>query len=325
MLIFSISILNLVPKQSRPCICLAWHEIDKNLLAIGYDRYRNDHCITVWDTERGIVREKSIVNLIGLSETAHSMCWDRQNRILLAGISHRNLKLMDLRQTNVVASTANTRAVLGLCAAPNGRIFASYIDNVITLWDIRSIEKPLSVHQTEKNITSLSWCTTRSNTLATIQRDSPYIHLLDLHWPAGEMDIEPHTIKRQVAPFQINKSSTAAASRSVSLSSISWHPNDVERLLILLGNKNICDFRVQQRVAISWDPYNNLCGSTGINLTYINTVSPPTTPSDNTSPWETIPSTTMAVEYQIHDDIADLIRRRALLDYGKLVRTNAKM
>lgn len=224
---------------------------------------------------------------------------------------------MDLRQSNIAVATANTRAVYGMCAAPNGRVFASFIDNVITLWDIRNIEKAVSIHQTEKNITSLSWCATRSNTLATIQRDSPYIHLLDLHWPAGDIDVEPHSIKRQVAPFQAIKSANAAVARGISLSNITWHPTDCERLLVLLGNRSICDFRIPQRVAISWDPYNNLCGSVGINLNYINTVSPPTTPSDITSPWESMP--TVAVENQIHDDIADVIRRRALLDYGKLV------
>lgn len=55
----------------------------------------------------------------------------------------------------------NTRAVHGVSLATNGIYLASYIDNIVTLWDIRSIDKSLSVYQTEKNINSLSWCATR--------------------------------------------------------------------------------------------------------------------------------------------------------------------
>lgn len=88
----------LAPKQTRPCVCLAWHEFDTNLLAIGHDRNRSDHCITVWDTERGLPKEKAVLNLIGLSETAHSICWDKQYKLLVAGMSHKYIKLMDLRR-----------------------------------------------------------------------------------------------------------------------------------------------------------------------------------------------------------------------------------
>lgn len=92
------NLLFLAPKQTRPCVCLAWHEFDTNLLAIGHDRNRSDHCITVWDTERGLPKDKAVLNLIGLSETAHSICWDKQYKLLVAGMSHKYIKLMDLRR-----------------------------------------------------------------------------------------------------------------------------------------------------------------------------------------------------------------------------------
>lgn len=59
----------------------------------------------------------------------------------------------------------NTRAVHGVSLASNGIYLASYIDNIITLWDIRNIDKPISVYQTEKNINALSWCVTRYDLL----------------------------------------------------------------------------------------------------------------------------------------------------------------
>lgn len=87
------------PRQSRPCLCLAWNELEPHLLAIGHDRNRSDHCITVWDTTLGApTKESSILHLVGLSETAHSLCWDKQHRILIAGMSHKYLKMLDLRR-----------------------------------------------------------------------------------------------------------------------------------------------------------------------------------------------------------------------------------
>lgn len=287
------------------------------MLAIGHDRNRSDHCITVWDTERGSSKENSTLHLIGLSETAHSICWEQTSRILFAGMSHKYLKLLDLRQSTPTASIANTRAVYGVSIAPNGRLVSSFVDNVISLWDLRNFEKPISTHQTEKHISDMSWCVTRSSTLSTLQRDSPYIHLLDFHCASlsESTDVETHSVKRIVSPFQKR---LATGLRNITMSNVSWHPAHTERLLALSGSGIICDFRIQQRIAISWDPFNNLCGAIGIQLNCLNAPTPPSTPCDSFSPWET--SNLSEQLSNLADDIADIMHRRALNDYGKLVR-----
>lgn len=106
-------VLFTAPRQQRPCLCLSWNNEDKNLLAMGYDKNKFDHCITVWDFGKGSPSEhckyikqlsnsfikpilSAIVNLIGLSETAHSICWDK--RTLIAGMSQKYIKMMDLRR-----------------------------------------------------------------------------------------------------------------------------------------------------------------------------------------------------------------------------------
>lgn len=301
------------PKQTRPCVCLAWHETETRLLAIGHDRNRSDHCITVWDTERGVTKENATLHLIGLSETAHSLCWEKNARILFAGMSHKYLKMMDLRQSTPTVNMANTRAIHGVSIAPNGRLMASFIDNSISLWDVRNFERPISMHPTEKNINDLSWCATRSSTLATLQRDSPYVHLLDFHCSSlpDAADVEMHSIKRIVSPFQKR---ITTGPRNITMSNISWHPYDTERLLALSGSGIICDFRIQHRIAISWDPSNNLCGAIGIQLSCLNPPSPPSTPCESLSPWD---SPNFAE--QSSEDIADVMHRRAMNDYGKLV------
>lgn len=90
-------------------------------------------------------------------------------------------------------------------------------------------------------------------------------------------------------------------------------------MLALSGSGSICDFRIQQRVAIAWDPANNLCGSIGLNLRCLNSPTPPNTPNEICSPWDAA----VAVETPAvaAEDIADIIHRRALNDYGKLVRS----
>lgn len=275
---------------------------------MGHDRNRSDHCITVWDTERGAPKESSILYLIGLSETANSLCWDKQNRILLAGMSHKCIKMMDLRLSNMQVPATNTRAVNGLSIAPNGRYMASYIDNVIGLWDIRNIDKPISQLQMQKNITALSWCPTRASMLATLQRDSPFIHLLDLHWPGSELDGEPHSMKRNVAPFL---SKTGSSNRNTAIEDISWHPGDLERLLALSSTGSICDFKIPRRIAICWNNHNVLWGSIGNELSRIDSITPPSTPTESLNPWDT------QMERHI-GDISELMLKRAFDEYGQM-------
>lgn len=73
---------------------------------------------------------------------------------------------------------------------------------------------------------------------------------------------------------------------------------------------------------MSWDPMNNLCGSVGVNLYRLNsipTMSPPNSPivMTPTTPWE---KSMGEGENHFLDDIALIMHRRALNDYGKLVR-----
>lgn len=245
-------LLLLVPRQSRLCLCIVWNESERNLLAMGYERNRMDYCISVWDTD--CMKELS---MIGLSESCHSVCWDKQSAVLYAGISHKHLKSFDLRAGNNVLSATNTRSVYGLSMAPNGRYLASYIDNVVNVWDTRNMEKALAQMQMQRNVNHLTWCPSRGSVLTTLQRDSPYVHMLDLHWTnSGEG--EPHSTKRDAAPF---RSKMQPANRSMTIKSVSWHPGDMERMLVVSGSGGVVDFQVPQRIVASFDARNGLWGT----------------------------------------------------------------
>jgi len=194
--------------------------------------------------------------------------------------------------------------------APNGRYFCSFVDNIIALWDLRSTEKPVSHIQMQKNINDLSWCLTRSNTLASLQRDSPYIHLIDLNWPSSDMDGEPHCLKRSISPFI---SRTNLTTRNLAIGDITWHPTDLERLLVLSLSGTLCDYKIPQRIAMSWNNNNVLLGTTGKELCRLNSIASPCSLTDSLNPWNA------SVAEKSIEDIAELIQRRALNDYGQMI------
>lgn len=226
-------------------------------------------------------------------------------------------------------NASSTRAVHGLGISTNGRLLASFIDNLVNIWDIRNIDKPVMTHQMEKNVNSVSWCSTRQSTLAILQRDSPHIQLLDLHSPSNDATIcEPFSVKRIISPFHHSKPGLLQTAhqqqpqRSITLSNISWHPNGCERMLALSGSGQIVDFHVKQRVAITFDARNNLCGSVGVNMRCIGTTIPPSPPPVDMSGVETQPPRWWVEQTDNYIEIGDVVElfyRRTLNDYGKLV------
>lgn len=232
---------------------------------MGHDRHRSDHSITIWDIERGggASAEDSTLGQMGVSETTCSLCWtDMQNRTIAAGLSNKCIKLFDLNQTNPCTATISTRAVYGLAMTNNGRYLASYNDNSVVVWDVRHLDKPVDQFKTQKHITHLSWCPTRTSLLATLQRDSSFVHLIDLHLSQptdhettpAEM-IKFHSIERMVAPFH-TPNMASVNERHLTTGHISWHPTDFERLLVLSGCGSICDFTLPSRIAVAWDTEN---------------------------------------------------------------------
>lgn len=266
---------------------------------MGYERNRSDYCISVWDTEYQNMKE---ISMIGLSESCHSICWDKQSTLLYSGISHKHLKCYDLRSGNNVISTTNTRSVYGLSMAPNGRYLASYIDNVVNVWDVRNIEKALVQMQMQRNVNWLNWCP-RGSVLTTLQRDSPYVHLGDLHWTnSGEG--EPHSMKRDAAPF---RSKMQGTNRSMTIKSVSWHPVDIERMLAVSGSGSVVDFQVPQRIVTAFDAQNGLWRTsqgTNIDLLYSGRV--PTLGEDDP------------------EDNLQKMHTRALADYGLVPDTHSR-
>jgi len=156
-----------------------------------------------------------------------------------------------------------------------------------------------------KSISKLSWCPTRyiiifhnlnlptlqftsfrHNLLGTLSRDSSSLCLYDVQHAIVGDEEETAAIERFVTPGQAD----------VSLASFCWHPQHENRLLAVTQSGRIHDYTVSERVTLNFSPSLHLVRSVGRrNLKMI----------DETSEM-----------YKKLDDIAFIMKQRALSDYG---------
>ncbi|XP_055386751.1 GATOR complex protein MIOS [Condylostylus longicornis] len=299
-----------IPRQQRTCLCLAWNEADKNILAIGHDKNRSDYCITIFDINRPQSTKdvNNGLNGIGLSDTAHSMCWDKTNRALIAGISQKTIRIYDLRSSSFqnASSTINTRFVNGLTLSQSGDYLASYVDSLIGIWDLRNLDKNLTQIQTSiKNISQISWCSTRSNVLSAMSRGAPYLQVFDIYPVDIENGNELYYTRKNFLPGNLRNNTSgvysAQYSKAKTLVGFSWMPGYIDHALILLEDSTIEDFSIPHRTAMSIDPRNNL--------------------------WDSYPRNNTNLKFEVKDlnndkssvdDISKIMRNRAIKRYGLL-------
>jgi WD repeat-containing protein mio len=290
---------------------------------MGFEKNKFDHCITVWDIEKGVPSETSIVHLIGLSETAHSMCWDKKS--LIAGMSGKYIKQFDLRQ-NPTSTMTNTRAVNGINISPNGRYLASYFDNVVNLFDLRKFSEPVNHFQLPQNLSQISWCPTQSNYLMCLQKDSSRtMNIIDIHFTGPEGEDGAHFIKRTVAPFEIidRKNRLQLPSKTTLLENICWHPKKSNQLIAVSSTNNssllLMELQVPDRTIAIFDKWNKLWGPNSNEIREIPLISPPSTPTDSTNSLHPYGSL-------MDGDLAEMFQKRIMQDYGQFqeLEKNAK-
>ncbi|KAG2016457.1 hypothetical protein CC2G_009625 [Coprinopsis cinerea AmutBmut pab1-1] len=216
--------VSLPVRMSRSCNALAFCAKDPNYLAVGLDKIRNDSSLIVWD----IISNRANLMIPGLDELndhSHRLPSRPQpqiprvdNRVdsrilqqhaltevvscvsfipdtthmLLAGVSHRWLRLFDLR--SVTPSVTYVAAkVHGIATDPfDPHRIACYGDNSITVWDYRKLAQPLLMFS-EKDATAdgarlranaaythVEFSNVRRGCLATLERDSSYVRFWDL-------------------------------------------------------------------------------------------------------------------------------------------------
>lgn len=219
-------------------------------------------------------------------------------------------------ESQPIVVTANTRAIQGLQMSANNRFLVSFIDNSVNIWDIRMFEKAVSQFNMQKIISHISWCPTRNNVLTTLHRESYLMNLIDIHWSGIESDMDPHFIKRVISPFEVidKKNKYNFMTKNVSLDYLSWHPQQAERLLIISNTNILLDFKVSDRVCVTWDNYNKLWSNCGGGIKPVDIGSPSSSPTDSLTSWDL--TVNQLREYE-GTDIADLMRKRVQDNYGQ--------
>ncbi|KAG7157420.1 GATOR complex protein MIOS-A-like [Homarus americanus] len=257
-----------IPKHSRPVNSLAWSTQEPQLLAAGLDKVRTDHSVIVCDVTRtsqpptyafdqrnssaGDVMKPMIE--FGLAETTHSVAFSlHANRTLITGMNNKHIKVFDLREGKLCA-TANTKAVYGICTdVHNEHRLASFVENQVSIWDLRSLERPVLYLDATKTITKLAWCPSRVGLLASLCRDSSSVRIYDiLHYTHGGEDQEPAVITRS-----INTDS------STYISAFSWHPTHENRIITASYTGKLVDYNVHERITLNWSATSALLWTNG--------------------------------------------------------------
>ncbi|GIY10130.1 GATOR complex protein MIOS [Caerostris darwini] len=265
-----------IPKQSRSCNCVSWNPTEANVLISGLDKHRGDNCIQVWDITRSsyipsaidavtsfdrrsmftldsTTVHKSILEF-GPSESAQSIHWFRNNpKLFVCGMSLKHLKLYDTRDGTKHQESTTSKAVYNLCVDPDvEHRLASSIDNTFLLWDVRNFEKPVATFNKPKPITKLCWSPTRSGILAVLCKDSFTIDVYDIQSPAGNDEVEPAVVERNLEPFS-----------SQSIMSFAWHPSNENRMLTISQNNQLLDYTIFDRITLNWSPTSEIVWTYG--------------------------------------------------------------
>ncbi|KAI5637277.1 GATOR complex protein MIOS [Phthorimaea operculella] len=253
-----------VPKYTRPCNSVSWSHVETNLLASALDKHRSDHCVLLWDVNRGMPEDqpgtstKPATELtkplaeMALSETAHNVSWSHcSNRTLLASMNLKHIKIFDLRDlSNKAVSMTTSRYLYGACSDPfNSWQIASRGDNVVCIWDARAFDRPLLTLPQPKAVVKIQWCPSRRNLLMSLQRDSTTIRLHDIQQANSEQNsqaIDASAVEAELEEQWARGGSAverdvSAGSAAATIAAAAWHPQHPQRFLALTHTGALID------------------------------------------------------------------------------------
>ena len=220
--------VSLPARSSRACNALSFSRADPNYLAVGLEKVRGDCSLVIWDIssskpalsfsdtstfgtghenleparplpliQRGDLGLKTdgrtlqmhapteIVSSLSFAPDAHYLLW--------AGISHRWLRLFDVR-TPVPSTTNVATKVQGIATDPFVPVrIATFGDGVVSIWDSRRLSQPVlafSEHDAygdgakpylnPSTFTTIEFSSVRRGTVATLEKDSAHVRFWDL-------------------------------------------------------------------------------------------------------------------------------------------------
>lgn len=220
--------VSLPVRNSRPCNALSFSQADPSYLAVGLEKVRGDCSLVIWDIssskqalsfsnatvfgagndglestrprpliQRGDFGPKTdgrVLQLHAPTEIVSSLAFAPDVHYLLwAGISHRWLRLFDIRAP--VPSTTNVATkVQGISTDPfSPTRIATFGDGIVSIWDTRRLPQPIltfSEHDAcgdgakpylnPSTFATIEFSSIRRGTIATLEKDSVHVRFWDL-------------------------------------------------------------------------------------------------------------------------------------------------
>jgi len=242
---------------------LSWNPLAKQYIAEGFERKGNEPSVVIWDinstasvevdrTSRHSFSESPCLKPfaeLGNGESSSSFSWfPNDEKSFIVGFASKHIKLYDLRESSKPRLETGSRCVSGLCVEPlDHQRLASFNENQVAIWDLRSFDRPISMICTEKKeILKICWHPKKLGMLSILTKDSSEIKLHDVrHSLVGTDEIEQASIERKIEPFG-NKSSKCH------LSSFAWHPRQENRVLAVSNSGQLRDMVIFERISMEW-------------------------------------------------------------------------
>ena len=275
-------------RNSRSCNALAFSSADPNYLAVGLDKVRGDSSLIVWDintftsslallitapnsTTTPFPRphpqiprldnqsnrfDHRILQQYAPTEVVSSLAFlPSSSHLLLAGISHRWLRLFDLRSPSTPAVNVASK-VHGIATDPfDPHRVACFGDGVISVWDARKLHQPLLMFSERDAIadgarlrpgsvyTNIEFSTTRRGCLATLEKDSSYVRLWDL------TEVKMHTEGSMVGGGLLGDSTRV--SRRSWAANLPWPAGDKQQQQLSSKVRDMSELPTQSSFAVS--------------------------------------------------------------------------
>jgi len=143
-------------------------------------------------TELGPRADPRLLQTHSQNESVHSLTWlPQHNNLLVAGLSHRLVRLFDLRSSAPAVAHAPGR-VYALSPDPfEPHHLAAAGDGIVTLWDVRKLPAALLIFSERdaladgsriqssgmRRVTDVQFSSVRRGVLATLVQDASYVRL----------------------------------------------------------------------------------------------------------------------------------------------------
>ncbi|KAJ7929151.1 hypothetical protein B0H13DRAFT_2311009 [Mycena leptocephala] len=230
-------IVSLTARNSRACNALDFCRVDPNFIAVGLDKVRGDSSLVIYDISSA--RTKLALSIASPDRTAEVAPLARppplipryditsradqrtvqhhaptevvssvayvanSNHLLLAGMSFRWFRLLDIR-TTIPAVTSFTAKVQSIITDPHdAHRIATFGDGTISVWDARKLAAGPLLSFTEKDAAAdgaqvrssalyagIEFSSTRRGTLAALHRDASYVRFWDVLSTHGNRALE---------------------------------------------------------------------------------------------------------------------------------------